>query len=87
MAANNNTRKVFRAQRKEFTMGATLVSSRQAVNKSTGERFDVAIFDDGAEVLMPNGWYPIGFDICFGEKYAAGWDDEGKFHFDPVVEQ
>lgn len=73
--ANKVENKVFRARRNqvEYVEGAKLVNSRVATNKATGEQFDVAIFDNGAEILFPNNWQPLGFDIEFGQLYDCGW--------------
>lgn len=73
--ANKVENKVFRARRNdvEFVENAKLVSSRKATNKTTGEVFDVAIFENGAQILFPNGWQPLGFDIVFGNRYTCGW--------------
>lgn len=78
--ANKVENKVFRARRTnvEYVEGAKLVSSRVATNKNTGEKFDVAIFDNGAEILFPNGWQPLGFDIEFGGVYDCGWQKGSK---------
>lgn len=78
MAAKNN-KGIFRARRVqvEFVNKAKLVDSRVAVNKQTGEQFDVGIFDDPehgrVEILFPNNWQPFGFDIEFGQAYDCGW--------------
>lgn len=72
---------VFRARKVEvdFVQNAVLVDSRQAVKKSTGQVFDVAIFDDPKygrqEILFPDGWEPRGFDVEFGKAYDCGWID------------
>ena len=80
MAANKNNNGIFRARRVEveFVNNAKLVGSRQAVNKKTGEQFDVAIFENGAEILFPNNWQPLGFDIEFGKCYDCGWKKGDK---------
>lgn len=78
--ANKVENKVFRARRNdaEYVEGAKLIGSRVAVNKTTGEQFDVAIFDNGAQILFPNGWQPLGFDIEFGKCYDCGWTKGDK---------
>lgn len=80
MANKVENKGIFRARKQqvEFVENAKLVGSRQATNKSTGEVFDVAIFDNGAEILFPNGWQPLGFDIEFGKSYDCGWQKGTK---------
>lgn len=76
--------KIFRSAKPsvEFVSGAKLIDSRVAVSKKTGEQFDVAIFDDPkhgrVDILFPNGWQPLGFDIEFGKKYDCGWQQGEK---------
>lgn len=85
MAANKVQKQVFRAPRKEFTDGSHIVRVRKATNKTSKEEFDVLCFADGAEVLVPNGWNPIGFTIYVSpeDNYRCGWNGR-QFYCEPV---
>ena len=67
----------------EFVLRAKLVASRIATHKRTKEQFDVAVFDNGIEILFPNDWEPKGFDVNFGSYYTCGWltDNNGRHLF------
>ena len=62
----------------DHTNGAVLIGCRQLTSKKTGKQHNVLQFDDGAEVIMPNGWQPYNFDLVIGNRYSACWAD-GKF--------
>lgn len=74
-------KKLFMARKAEveFVTNATLVSSREITRKSDNQTFVVAHFeqDDGisADIVFPNGWEPLGFDMYFGDRYTGGWQE------------
>ncbi|MBQ0159322.1 MAG: hypothetical protein KBT28_01685 [Bacteroidales bacterium] len=82
-------KKLFRGRKVEieYVENAILKSARDVTRKSDGETFQVVTFvletGETADIVFPNGWAPIGFDMYYGDAYTGGWveTDEGKHLF------
>lgn len=86
MAANEKQLFMARKQDVEYVENALLVSARTVARKSDGQEFVVARFAYGdndelhADIVFPNGWEPLGFDMYFGDRYTGGWTEGDRGH-------
>lgn len=85
-----NKKNLFMARKVEveYLENAKLLSAREVLRKQDGKAFKVGKFVDPdgvtADIVFPDGWEPLGFDIYFGDSYDIGWvpgDIPGKSLF------